>query len=313
MRLIRSPRPAARSWAPADRLPPDPTHRPPPANAGSRRLRSATSERHPATGAGPPGRAWTSETVVLPDANEAPLVEARDISFSYGPLQVLFDVTLSVARGSQVALLGTNGAGKSSLLRVIAGLQSPQRGTVQFKGRDVTKLRASQRARSGMSLVEGGRATFPSLTVLDNLKMGAYPVNDAAVVAARLEDVLALFPQLSTRLQQAAGTLSGGEQQMMAVGRALMASPEVLLVDELSLGLAPIVMQEILRVLEQMAARGVTLIVVEQSVNIALGLAQHAYFMEKGEIRFSGPTVELLQHPEIVHSVFFGDEVVTTS
>ena len=231
----------------------------------------------------------------------------HDIELGYGPLQVLFGVSLTVTAGAQIAILGTNGAGKSSLLRVIAGLHAPQRGKVIFRGRDVTKLRASQRVRLGMTLVEGGRATFPSLTVLDNLRMGAYPTRDPAVVQERLEDVLTLFPQLAARLQQAAGTLSGGEQQMMAVGRALMAAPDLLMVDELSLGLAPVVMQDILRVLEEMAKRGVTLVVVEQSVNIALGLAQRAHFMEKGMIRFSGPTAELLERPDLVRSVFFGE------
>jgi ABC-type branched-subunit amino acid transport system ATPase component len=143
--------------------------------------------------------------------------------------------------------------------------------------------------------------------VLENLRMGAYPVlADTDLVDGRLADVLDLFPQLQTRLAQAAGTLSGGEQQMMAVGRALMAGAEVLMIDELSLGLAPVVMQEIVQVVEKLVRRGVTLLLVEQSLNVALGLTEHAYFMEKGEVRFSGPTVALLERGDLVRSVFFG-------
>jgi ABC-type branched-subunit amino acid transport system ATPase component len=236
-----------------------------------------------------------------------PLLEARGIDFSYGPLQVLFGASIEVAPGGTVALLGTNGAGKSTLLRVIAGLLAPAAGAVMHKGDDVTGLRADQRVRRGMTLVEGGRATFPSLTVLENLRMGAYPfLAEGDLVDARLADVLELFPQLRDRLSQAAGTLSGGEQQMMAVGRALMSGADLLLIDELSLGLAPIVMQEIVHVVEELVRRGVTLVLVEQSLNVALGLTERAYFMEKGEVRFSGPTVDLLERGDLVRSVFFG-------
>jgi ABC-type branched-subunit amino acid transport system ATPase component len=182
---------------------------------------------------------------------------------------------------------------------------------VRFRGEDVTDLRASDRTRLGMTLVEGGRATFPSLTVLENLKIGAHPFRgDPRELDGRVEEVLELFPQLRGRLSQLGGTLSGGEQQMMAVGRALMAKADLLMVDELSLGLAPVVLQEIMRVLNELAARGTTLLVVEQSVNIALTLVERAHFMEKGEIRFSGATAELLERPELVHSVFFGEETV---
>ena len=242
-------------------------------------------------------------------AEPAPLLEVSGVEASYGPLQVLFGIDMDVPTGGRVALLGTNGAGKSTLLRVVAGLLPPDAGTVRFKGQDVTGMRPEERVRLGLTLVEGGRATFPSLTVLENLRIGAYPrMSDSALVDERLEEVFALFPALKDRLDQQAGTLSGGEQQMMVLGRALMAGPELLLIDELSLGLEPVVMQAIVAAVEQMVASGRTLLLVEQSLNLALGLADKAFFMEKGEIRFSGPTARLLKRGDLVRSVFFGDD-----
>ena len=237
-----------------------------------------------------------------------PLLQVRDIDCSYGPLQVLFGVNLEVPRGARIALLGTNGAGKSTLLKVISGLVEPSRGTVHFKGRDVTKLAPEKRVALGMVQMAGGKATFPSLTLLENLRIGAYQfLNNRSLVESRLEEALALFPQLRARLDQQAGTLSGGEQQMMALGRALISGPELLMVDELSLGLAPVVMQEIVRMLEEALRRGITLLVVEQSLNVALTLAEKGYFMEKGEIRFSGSIADLVERGDLVRSVFFGD------
>ncbi len=236
------------------------------------------------------------------------MLEVRGVDFSYGPLQVLFEVNLAIPRGSRVVLLGTNGCGKSTLLRVVAGLLRPSRGTVHFDGTDVTALRGHQRARLGMTLVEGGRATFPSLSLLDNLRMGAYPfLGDRRRVEERVDEVVSWFPQLGTRLDQPAGTLSGGEQQMVVLGRALMGSAELLMIDELSLGLAPLVMQEIVKVLEGVAALGRTIFLVEQSVNIALNLAEDAHFMDRGEIRFSGPTSRLVDS-DLMRSAFFGDQ-----
>lgn len=238
-----------------------------------------------------------------------PILEVESVDFSYGPLQVLFDVNLTVVAGDAVALLGTNGAGKSTLLKVVSGLVTPDRGTVRFRGDDVTALAPEDRAALGMTLIEGGKATFPSLTVAENIRIGAYPfLRDSARVALRFDEVLDLFAPLRARLDQAAGTLSGGEQQMMAISRALMASPQLLLIDELSLGLAPVVMQEILGVVERVVAAGTTVLLVEQSLNIALSLAKDAYFMEKGAIRFRGATAELLERGDLVRSVFFGAE-----
>ncbi|MFN2537231.1 MAG: ABC transporter ATP-binding protein [Mycobacteriales bacterium] len=231
----------------------------------------------------------------------------QDVDASYGPLQVLFGASLAVPAGGRVALLGTNGAGKSTLLKVASGLLPPSRGRVCFDGRDITRLAPEDRVRLGLTQIGGGRATFPSLTVLDNLRMGAYQfLHRRTLVDQRLEEVLAVFPSLRTRLGQPGGTLSGGEQQMMALGRALVAGPRLLMVDELSLGLAPVVMQEILRMVDELGRRGTTLLLVEQSLNVSLSVADHAYFMEKGEIRFSGATADLLERGDLVRSVFLG-------
>ncbi|MHB8669096.1 MAG: ABC transporter ATP-binding protein [Acidimicrobiales bacterium] len=237
----------------------------------------------------------------------SPLLEIHSLDFSYGPLQVLFDVSLAVAPGARVALLGTNGAGKSTLLKVIAGLQFPQRGNIVLGGEEITRLPADQRVRRGLTLIEGGRAMFPSLTVAENLEMGAYLRRRGdRITGERTEEVLELFPTLRGCLSQTAGSLSGGEEQMVALGRALVAGPELLIIDELSLGLAPVVMQDILRAVEALTARGVTLLLVEQSLNIALSLSERAFFMEKGEVKFSGPTADLLERGDLVRSVFFG-------
>jgi ABC-type branched-subunit amino acid transport system ATPase component len=237
------------------------------------------------------------------------ILEVEGVDCSYGPLQVLFDVSIGVDAGATVALLGTNGAGKSTLLKAISGLVAPDRGVIRFRGEDVTKVPPEQRVARGMTLVEGGKATFPTLTVAENIRIGAYPfLRQSARVEERFEEVVNLFPPLRPRLGQAAGTLSGGEQQMMALCRALMPSPELLMVDELSLGLAPVVMQEILGVVERVVEKGTTVLLVEQSLNIALSLAEHAYFMEKGAIRFNGATAELLERGDLVRSVFFGSE-----
>ncbi len=249
------------------------------------------------------------------DAGEAPpsdlpLLEVRDLSYSYGPVQVLFDLDLQVPKGSRIALLGTNGAGKSTLLKVIAGLAPPAAGSggsIWWKAEDITYTLPNQRAAMGLYLIEGGKATFPSLTVSENLRMGAFPfLRDRRLVETRMEEAFDLFPELAQRSTQRAGTLSGGEQQMMAVGRALVAGPELLMIDELSLGLAPVVMGEILAMVDEIVARGTTLILVEQSLNVAVNMTDHAYFMEKGEFRFSGPTEDLLDRGDLARSVFFG-------
>jgi ABC-type branched-subunit amino acid transport system ATPase component len=241
---------------------------------------------------------------------EHPLLDVRDIHFSYGGVQVLFGVDLAVPVGARVALLGTNGAGKSTFLKVVSGLLRPDRGTggcIRFDGADITATRAEERVELGIVQIGGGRATFPSLSVEENLRMGAYPfLRDRREVADRMDEALTVFPRLRERLTQRAGTLSGGEQQMMALGRALIARPRLLIIDELSLGLAPVMVQEILGVVDEFARRGTTMVLVEQSLNIALAVCDHAYFMEKGEVRFSGPAHDLLERGDLVRSVFFG-------
>ena len=235
------------------------------------------------------------------------MLEVRDVEFSYGPLQVLFGVDLVVHSDERVALLGTNGAGKSTLLKIISGLETPSTGAVVFDGDDITRWSPEQRVRAGIVQMPGGRATFPTLSVAENLRIGGYTFrSDGARLSAAVDGVLDLFPALRERLRLPAGALSGGEQQMMAVARALVAQPRLLLIDELSLGLAPIVIAELLKVVEQLTSDGVTLLLVEQSLNVAMTVADRAYFMEKGEIRFEGATSELAERDDIARSVFFG-------
>jgi ABC-type branched-subunit amino acid transport system ATPase component len=238
----------------------------------------------------------------------SPLLDVRDVDFSYGHVQVLFGVDLSVDAGEVLALLGTNGAGKSTLLRVISGLAPPTRGSVAFRGEPIDGFAAHERMRLGIVQLPGGRAIFPGLTVQENLLVGAHTFKwDAPRIAERCDVVLGLLPALKTKLGQPAGTMSGGEQQMLAVAKALLPEPELLLIDELSLGLAPVVVQSLIEVIEGLKADGISMVIVEQSVNIALTLADRALFMEKGEIRFSGPATELAGRDDLVRAVFLGD------
>jgi ABC-type branched-subunit amino acid transport system ATPase component len=239
----------------------------------------------------------------------AHLLDVDGVDCSYGPLQVLFETSLHVDAGERVALLGTNGAGKSTLLRVISGLIAPTAGTVHFNGRDITSLAPDRRVSLGLVQIAGGRAMFPSLSVLDNIRLGGYAHRrtDARGVDQGVEEALDLFPALRSRLTNTAGTLSGGEQQMTALARALVARPRLLIIDELSLGLAPIVMQEILQMIDALSSRGLPMLIVEQSMNVALAIAERAYYMERGSIRFSGLTSELVERDDLVRSVFFGE------
>jgi ABC-type branched-subunit amino acid transport system ATPase component len=238
------------------------------------------------------------------------LLDVRNIDFAYGRLQVLFDVSLDVHRGEALALLGTNGAGKSTLLRVIAGLETPSAGSVTFAGRDITGHAAERVAAGGLALIPGGRGVFTDMTVEENLEMQALPIRGRrALVRERTDAVLATFPRLAERRSQPAGRLSGGEQQQLALARALLLEPALLCIDELSLGLAPVVVGELLDIVRRLHQQGTTLVVVEQSLNIAAQLCDRAVFLEKGEVRFEGRTVDLIEQDDIARAVFFGGAV----
>jgi ABC-type branched-subunit amino acid transport system ATPase component/MFS family permease len=243
--------------------------------------------------------------VLVSNARHVPLLGCRGIDFSYDQLQVLFDVDFTVDEGELVALLGTNGAGKSTLLRVVSGLGFPSRGHVHYRGADITDLDAERRVEFGITQMPGGRAVFSNMTVTDNLKTFAFSLRRSRRDVDRgIDATFDAFPQLAERRNQQAGTLSGGEQQMLGLGKAFILRPRLLLIDELSLGLAPIIVSRLLDMVRTINESGTAVVLVEQSVNIALALAHHAYFMEKGEIRFDGPSEELLARPDLVRSVF---------
>jgi ABC-type branched-subunit amino acid transport system ATPase component/predicted MFS family arabinose efflux permease len=238
---------------------------------------------------------------------EGALLQARGIDFSYGKVQVLFDCSIDVYRGEVLALLGTNGAGKSTLLKVISGLGLPERGVIRLDGSNITYLEAEDRVARGIVQLPGGKAIFPGMTVGENLLVGAHSyVWDRDRVQDKLAEVLDLFPRLAERIDQQAGSLSGGEQQQLALAKALLLDPVVLCIDELSLGLAPVVIQDLLRIIEQLKERGQTMVIVEQSLNVALSIADRAVFMEKGQVRFQGPAQELLERDDLVRAVFLG-------
>jgi ABC-type branched-subunit amino acid transport system ATPase component len=232
-------------------------------------------------------------------------LEIRDLRASYGAVEVLRGIDFTVARGEIVALLGTNGAGKSTILRCISGLMPTDGGQILFDGHDLAKLTTEETVRLGVTQVPGGRGLLPNLSVEENLRMGAYPIRrDRARVKAGYDRVYETFPRLGERRRQLAGLMSGGEQQMLAVGRALMLQPKLMMIDELSLGLAPLVVQHLVEVVREINASGVSMILVEQSANLALSVTDHAYFIEKGQMRFDGSSRELLQRDDLLRSVF---------
>jgi ABC-type branched-subunit amino acid transport system ATPase component len=239
-------------------------------------------------------------------ATTATLLELEDIHFAYGAVPVLFGVSLAVQEGEVLGLLGTNGAGKSTLLRVLAGLEVPSAGAVRFAGRDITRHPAERRCRDGIALVMGGRAVFPDLSVKENLELGGTTVGRD--LPARIERELDRFPPLRTRLTSLAGHLSGGEQQMLAVAKALLVDPRLLCIDELSLGLAPAVVADLLEIVRDLRADGVTCVLVEQSLNLAADLCHRAVFLEKGAVRFEGDPRELLERGDLARAVFLGGD-----
>lgn len=233
------------------------------------------------------------------------MLACRGIDFAYGTVQVLFDVDFTVDEGEMVALLGTNGAGKSTLLRVVSGLGLPQSGTVRFRGQDITFVDAERRVSMGIVQIPGGKASFGPLTVAENLRVAGYSIGrERRAVEQGIDASFDAFPLLSERRNQLASTLSGGERQMLALSKALILRPRLLVIDELSLGLAPIVVADLLQMVRRINADGTAVVLVEQSVNVALSLVDHAYFMEKGEIRFDGRSEALLGRADLLRSVF---------
>ena len=234
-----------------------------------------------------------------------PMLACRGVEFSYGQVQVLFGVDFTVDEGEMVALLGTNGAGKSTLLRVISGLGIPARGTVRYGGSDITYLDAERRLALGIAHVPGGRSVFGGLSVAENLRLYGYSVKrDRRTVDSGIDASFQAFPRLGERRNLPAGSLSGGEQQMLALSKALILQPRLLLIDELSLGLAPRVVGELMDMVKMINEAGTAVVLVEQSVNVALSIVDHAYFMEKGTIRFDGRSNDLIGRRDLLRSVF---------
>ncbi len=233
------------------------------------------------------------------------MLELDRVSCHYAKVHVLHDVSLKVDRGEIVCIIGPNAAGKTTTLRVIAGLKEPSVGHIRYLGEDITRLLPFERVERGLVLVPEGRQIFPKFTVLDNLKMGAYQRADRGEIGGDLESVYGLFPRLCERLQQRGGSLSGGEQQMLAIGRGLMAQPKCLLLDEPSLGLAPIIVSEIARIIRELAGRGLTIVLVEQNAAMALELADRAYLLESGHISLHGTAAEL-QRTDVVRKLYLG-------
>jgi len=229
------------------------------------------------------------------------VLEVSALRAGYGPIEVLRGIDLTVAAGEIVALLGSNGAGKSTLNNNISGLYRPFGGNIRFDGKDIAGTPSMQIVEAGLVQVPEGRRVFPNLTVRDNLELGSYRRGKPAR-AQNLERVLATFPRLRERLRQAAGTLSGGEQQMLAIGRGLMAEPRLLILDEPSLGLSPLLVEEMFALIGRLNAEGLAILLVEQNVMQSLTIAHRAYVLENGRIALQGPAAELAEHPDLRRS-----------
>jgi branched-chain amino acid transport system ATP-binding protein len=227
------------------------------------------------------------------------LLELDNVRLAYGRIQALHGISLHIDEGEIVALIGANGAGKTTTMRAISGLRPVSSGTIRFDGDDITRLRADLRVIRGVCQAPEGRGIFPGMTVLENLDMGAYTRRDRAAIAADLERVLGLFPRLAERGRQPGGTLSGGEQQMLAVGRALMSRPKLLLLDEPSMGLAPMLIQQIFEIITEINQQGTTVLLVEQNAQQALSRAHRGYVLETGRIVKSGTGSDMLHDPAV--------------
>jgi len=233
------------------------------------------------------------------------MLQVEDLDLYYGDAQALSRVSIEVPEREIVAIVGANGAGKTSLIRAIAGMQRARSGRISFKGRDITRLPAHAICNLGIGQVAEGRQVFPSLTVAENLELGATLPRARAHLRQKLGEVYRLFPVLAERARQLAGTLSGGEQQMLAIGRCLMGHPELIMFDEPSLGLAPRIVQDVLRTILQLNRSGITIVLVEQNVAVSLRIAQRAYVLENGRVVLSGPGTELLRD-ERVRKAYLG-------
>ncbi len=227
------------------------------------------------------------------------MLELDDLRVQYGKRPVLSGLSLAVAEGEIVALVGANAAGKTTTLRAIMGLKEPASGAVRFAGADITRLSTAERVRRGLALSPEGRQVFPKFSVLENLLMGGYHRADRNRLEGDIARVFALFPRLAERRGQSAGSMSGGEQQMLAIGRALVSRPRCLLLDEPTLGLAPIIVEEIARILKELAASGMTILLAEQNAAMALGVADRAYVLESGRLSLQGKAAELSETAEV--------------
>jgi len=227
------------------------------------------------------------------------VLKVNEIDVYYGAIHALKKMSLDVEQGTIVTLIGANGAGKTTTLKTISGILRPKSGTITYKDKDITKVAPEKIVSLGISQVPEGRRIFPTMTVLENLEMGAYLRKDKKEIVKDMENVFTRFPRLMERRKQLAGTLSGGEQQMLAIGRALMARPELMLMDEPSMGLAPLLVKEIFEIIKDINSRGTTILLVEQNANMALSVADKAYVIETGEIVLQGTAEQLMKSEEV--------------
>jgi branched-chain amino acid transport system ATP-binding protein len=233
------------------------------------------------------------------------MLEVKGVNASYGPVQVLFGIDLDVGDQEIVALLGTNGAGKTTILRVISGILKPSQGTITWNGEDITGMRSADIVRRGIVQMPGGRGVFPGMTVYENLEIAGFLYGrDRTKRRQMIERVFEMFPVLLERRRQVAGTMSGGQQQMVTLAKAFIMDPKLLLIDELSLGLAPIIVEELLDIVRRINEEGVAVVIVEQHIDLALDVASRAYFTERGEFRFTGPAEDLRGRDDLLRSVF---------
>ncbi len=243
---------------------------------------------------------------VAPNDNREKLLELRKVTTHYGPIRVLHDVDMVIYPGEMVCLLGGNASGKSTTLKTILGIVGVSEGEMYFRGERADKLSIADRISRGMAVVPENRRVFPKMTVLENLEMGAYLRNNKAEIKDDLNYIVELFPRLGERMSQKAGTMSGGEQQMLAMGRALMSRPKLILMDEPSMGLAPLFVERIFEIIKQVNQRGISVFVVEQNANVALAIADRGYVLQTGEVVLSGPAKELLNN-EAMKKAYLGE------